>query len=43
MIDELCGCCDYQIQAAVDAIVDDTDYCSKGVIIQINGMCELVC
>ena len=43
MTDELCLCCGRQKQAAVDAMVDDTDYGSKGIVVQLNTMSELVC
>ena len=42
MTDELCLWCGRQKQAAVDAMVDDTDYSSKGIVVQLNAMSELV-
>ena len=41
MMDGLC--CLGEMQAAVDAIVDDADYGSKGIVVQLNGMSELMC
>ena len=41
MMDELC--CFGEMQASVDTVVDDTDYGSKGIVIQLNGMSELMC
>ena len=41
MMDKLC--CFSEMQAAVDAMVDDTDYGSKGIVIQLNGVSELMC
>ena len=42
LADELCLCCDCQIQTTVDAVIDDTDYGSKGIIMQLDGMSELM-
>jgi hypothetical protein len=33
MTDELCLCSDCQTEATVDAMVDDTDYGSEGIVI----------
>ena len=42
MTDELCLCCGRQKQSAVDAMVDDTDYSTKSIIMQFDGMSELM-